>query len=72
MNQLEETVGEYGLEIIEPSEEKFDPNIHEAVSYEESTEFEEELVIKTIRTGYRLKGNLLRPASVILSKTRSN
>ncbi|MEC8013476.1 MAG: nucleotide exchange factor GrpE [Verrucomicrobiota bacterium] len=68
MNQLEETVGEYGLEIIEPSEEKFDPNIHEAVSYEESTEFEEELVIKTIRTGYRLKGNLLRPASVILSK----
>ena len=68
MNQFEEAMKEYGLEIIEPSNVEFDPSIHEAIGYEDSSEHKEGMVFKCIRSGYRLKSNLLRPASVILTK----
>jgi molecular chaperone GrpE len=68
MNQFEGAMKEYGLNIIEPSGESFDPSLHEAIGYEESKGDEDGIVLKTIRTGYKLKNNLLRPASVILVK----
>ena len=36
MNQFEGAMKEYGLNIIEPSGESFDPSLHEAIGYEES------------------------------------
>ena len=68
MNQFEETMKDYSLEVIEPTDGEFDPSIHEAISYEESKKHKDGTILKTIRPGYRLKNNLLRPASVILSK----
>ena len=68
MNQFEETMKDYGLEVIEPTDGEFDPSIHEAISYEESVEHKDGAILKTFRSGYRLKNNLLRPASVILCK----
>lgn len=68
MNQFEEAMKDYGLEIIEPTDGEFDPSIHEAISYEESKEHKDGTILKTFRSGYRLKNNLLRPASVILCK----
>tara|TARA_B100000282_G_C31600573_1_gene429957 strand:- start:170 stop:751 length:582 start_codon:yes stop_codon:yes gene_type:complete len=68
MNQFEETMKDYGLEVIEPTDGEFDPSIHEAISYEESIEHKDGAILKTFRSGYRLKNNLLRPASVILCK----
>ena len=68
MNQFEETMKDYGLEVIEPTDGEFDPSIHEAISYEESIDHKDGAILKTFRSGYRLKNNLLRPASVILCK----
>ena len=68
MNQFEETMKDYGLEVIEPTAGEFDPSIHEAISYEDSIEHIDGAILKTFRSGYRLKNNLLRPASVILCK----
>ena len=68
MNQFEEAMKDYGLEVIEPTDGEFDPSIHEAISYEESKEHKDGTILKTFRSGYRLKNNLLRPASVILCK----
>ncbi|MDG0963892.1 MAG: nucleotide exchange factor GrpE [Opitutales bacterium] len=67
-NQLENILSEYGLSLIEPTNQAFDAKLHEAISYEESKDMEDGIVIKTIRNGYKLGEKLLRPASVVLSK----
>ena len=66
--QMENVLGEYGLELINPEGSEFDPRYHEALSYESSDEIEKGLVLQTVRTGYKLKDKLLRPASVIISQ----
>jgi len=49
-----------GLERIEADGTPFDPNEHEAVLQDQGTG--EPHVAETMRTGYRLKGRVLRPA----------
>ncbi len=46
----------------------FDPNVHEAVSEQESAELPEGQVVQQLRRGYKLRERLLRPATVIVSK----
>lgn len=46
----------------------FDPNIHDAMSQEESDEFAEGKVIRVMRKGYLLEDRLIRPANVVVSK----
>ena len=66
--QMENILGEYGLELINPVGSEFDPKYHEALSHQTSEEVAEGFVIQTIRTGYKMKDKLLRPASVIISQ----
>ena len=66
--QMENVLGEYGLELINPEGSEFNPRYHEALSYEISDEIEKGLVLQTVRTGYKMKDKLLRPASVIISQ----
>ena len=66
--QMENILGEYGLELINPVGSAFDPKYHEALSHQTSEEVTEGFVIQTIRTGYKMKDKLLRPASVIISQ----
>ncbi len=70
--QMENILGEYGLEVINPLGLEFDPKLHEALSFQASDEVEEGLVIQTIRTGYKIKDKLLRPASVIISQGKED
>ena len=65
---MEKILSEYGLVLIEPTNQPFDPKFHEAIGHEESTDLEDGIVIKTVRNGYKLGGKLLRPASVVLTK----
>ena len=46
----------------------FDPNLHEAVAQQESTDVPEGQVLQQLRRGYKLRERLLRPATVIVSK----
>jgi molecular chaperone GrpE len=55
-----------GLERIPSDGAAFDPNEHEAVLHEDGDG--EPVVAETMRTGYRLKGRVLRPAMVKVSK----
>ena len=68
MSLLESTLSEYGLAVIDPKGEEFDTKFHEAIGYEEDAEQEEGTVINTVRPGYRIGEQLLRPATVILAK----
>ena len=66
-DQLKSALTEQGLESIVPDGERFDPNLHECISQQASDEIEEDFVIQTVRSGYRLNEKLLRAANVIVS-----
>ena len=56
-----------GLERIDATGVPFDPNVHEAVLQEGGSDGEP-VVVETVRTGYRLKGRVLRPAMVKVAR----
>jgi molecular chaperone GrpE len=66
--QIKSTLLEAGLEEVDATGQPFDPNLHEAVSQQESTEVPEGHVVQQLRKGYKLKDRLLRPASVVVAK----
>ncbi|MEI8288082.1 MAG: nucleotide exchange factor GrpE [Verrucomicrobiota bacterium] len=66
--QLKTALTETGLEEIDAAGRLFDPNLHEAISEQESTEVAEGNVMQQLRKGYKLKERLVRPATVIVAK----
>jgi molecular chaperone GrpE len=69
--QLQDFLASCGVETIDASGQHFDPNVHEAIAQEQSSEFGEGFVIRQLRKGYRLKDRLIRPANVVVSKGAS-
>lgn len=63
VTQLYGVLNKEGLERIEPKGDSFDPEVAEAVAHEPG-EGGEQVVAEVMRTGYRWKGRLLRPALV--------
>lgn len=58
-----------GLEIIDPVDQSFDPNVHEAISTEPALSSEDDnTVSKVYQKGYRFSGQLLRPARVVVKQ----
>lgn len=57
-----------GLERVIPDGEAFDPTEHDAVMHDEGDGEAELVVAQTMRCGYRLKGKLLRPAMVRVTR----
>jgi molecular chaperone GrpE len=57
-----------GVELIDAEGERFDPNFHEAVSFEESDDHEEGLIIDITQPGYKMGERVLRPAMVRVAK----
>jgi molecular chaperone GrpE len=66
--QLKSTLTEAGLEEVDAAGKPFDPNLHEAVSQQETTAAPEGHVVQQLRKGYKLRERLLRPATVIVAK----
>lgn len=67
LKQLMDFLTEQGLQPIDATGQKFDPNLHEAIAHEPSERFPEGIVIRQTRRGYRMKDRLLRPSSVVVS-----
>ncbi|NRB11155.1 MAG: nucleotide exchange factor GrpE [Rickettsiaceae bacterium] len=68
-NELKHVFKKHGLESIEPQQgEKFDYNIHHAISQIVTDQYKEGTIVNTMQTGYKLKNRLLRPASVTVAK----
>jgi molecular chaperone GrpE len=65
MNVLEK----HGLERIDALGKPFDPNEHEAVAQDDGEG--EPVVSDVYRTGYRLKGRVIRPATVKVTRAES-
>jgi molecular chaperone GrpE len=58
----------FGITLIDPKGEKFDPNRHQAISTVESGETPANHVVNVVQKGYVLKDRVLRPAMVVVSK----
>jgi len=67
-SQLRNALAEAGLEEIDAANKPFDPNFHEAVSQQETSDVPEGHVLQQLRKGYKLRERLLRPATVIVAK----
>lgn len=66
--QLKKVLTESGLEEVDASGQKFDPNLHEAVSQQETADVREGEVVQQLRKGYKLRDRLVRPATVVVAK----
>jgi len=58
------TLGTHGMTIVDPMDEKFDPNIHEATFEMPFPGKEPGTVFYVEQKGYLLNGRVLRPAKV--------
>ncbi len=65
--QWMQTASAEGLEPIETSG-VFDPHVHEAVSEEPSESIAPGSIVRTIQTGWKLHGRVLRHARVVVAK----
>ncbi|KAG5583284.1 hypothetical protein H5410_053911 [Solanum commersonii] len=65
--QFMEILGSLGVEPVETVGKPFDPLLHEAIMREDSSEFEEGVVLEEYRKGFRLGDRLLRPSMVKVS-----
>ena len=67
LEQFKSTLIRHGLKEVNPVGQAFDPNLHDCISHQPSTDIAEEKVSQVVRLGYTLNGRLLRPASVVVS-----
>jgi len=63
-----EILNKFGVEQVYPEGEKFDPEWHEALSTQVTTDVEANTVMTVVQKGYQLNGRLVRPARVIVAK----
>jgi len=70
-NELNSVFKKHGLTRLFPLNEKFDPNLHNAIMQEETSEMEEGQITKVMQAGYKIKDRLLRPALVAVAKAKN-
>ena len=66
--QLIDILAQNGLTRIEAVGQPFDPNLHEAVTTEQTDQMPENHVVAILQEGYRLKDRLIRPAMVKVAR----
>lgn len=68
-NELLLIFKKHGLEAIEPQVgEKFDYNLHHAISQIVTDDYEQDSIMNVMQMGYKIKNRLLRPAAVVVAK----
>jgi molecular chaperone GrpE len=71
LKALDDTFRRFGLTLVDPKGEKFDPNRHQAISVVESDEVTPNHVVTVVQKGYLLHERVLRPAMVVVAKAKS-
>ena len=65
---LDRAFEKFSIAPIDPSGQRFDPSLHEAVLIQESGEAAPDTVLTVVQSGYELNGRLLRPARVVVAR----
>lgn len=58
----------FNIEPVDPLGKPFDPQLHQAMSIQETPDAEPNSVIAVMQKGYTLHGRVIRPAMVMVSK----
>ena len=66
-DELVTALGRVGIQPFSPEGEPFDPNEHEAMAQQPSEDAESGTVIEVYQQGYRINGQVLRPARVVVA-----
>lgn len=67
-NQIIQAFKEENIEVLNPINEAFDPNFHQAVTTQPAAEGEDtDVVVNVLQKGYLLNDRVIRPAMVIVS-----
>jgi len=72
LRDLVAVLARHGIEPIEAVGKPFDPAVHEAMAQVEDGSVPGNTVVQVFQTGYRLRGRLLRPARVVVSRPPAN
>jgi molecular chaperone GrpE len=72
LKMLVSVLEKFGIEAIDPTGDTFDPEKHQAMSMQESTEHKPNTVMAVMQKGYQLNERLLRPAMVVVSKAAAD
>ncbi len=67
LDMFVKAVAKFGLEVVNPLGEEFDPEKHEAMSMLKDEKAKPNTVIKVMQKGYLLNDRLIRPALVIVA-----
>lgn len=68
VKSFNDAVAKFGVEIVNPQGEQFNPDFHQAMSIQPSNDVTPNTVLAVMQKGYTLNGRLLRPAMVMVSK----
>ena len=60
----------FGVKAVDPQDQPFNPELHQAMSMQEVEGVEPNTVIAVMQKGYELNGRLVRPAMVMVSKAK--
>ena len=69
LRSLTQIFSRNGIERFDPSGEKFDPTMHEAMFEVPDSENESGVIVHLVEPGYRINDRILRPARVGVSKS---
>ena len=67
LSDLRGVLAREGIEAVEPSGERFDPTVHEALSTRPEDGAEAGVVLDVVQKGYRMNDTVIRPARVVVS-----
>lgn len=66
-NQLLDTLRRHGVVPIQAIGKSFDPNLHQAVMQQPSSDHTEPTILQVLEQGYMIHDRVLRPARVVVS-----
>ncbi|MDH5300419.1 MAG: nucleotide exchange factor GrpE [Gammaproteobacteria bacterium] len=72
LKMMSTVMEKFNMAAISPKGEKFDPAKHQAITMQEQTGVEPNIVLHVIQKGYSLNDRVLRPAMVVVSKASSS
>ncbi len=68
LKQLDNAFEKAAITAVDPAGEKFNPDLHHAISMTETDEVAPNTVVSVMQKGYLLNDRLLRPAMVVVAK----
>jgi molecular chaperone GrpE len=68
LKMLGDAMAKFGVEQIDPLDQPFNPELHQAMSMQPRADVPPNTVVAVVQKGYTLNGRLVRPAMVMVSQ----